>query len=82
MLDAGAPPEKILGQLAWLVRSKFPGLAPAAVAPAVDAVFRTDVDLKRSAGDPRILLERLVVELCGGKRAGARAASPAPRGAW
>jgi DNA polymerase III delta subunit len=69
MLDAGAPPEKVLGQLAWLVRSKFPGAAPAAVTPAVEAVFRTDVDLKRSAGEPRVLLERLVVELCSVKRA-------------
>jgi DNA polymerase III subunit delta len=72
MLDAGAPAEKVLGQLAWLVRSKFPALAPAAVGPAVDAVFRTDVDLKRSAGEPRILLERLVVELCGGRRTARR----------
>ena len=24
MLDAGAPPEKMLGQLGWLVRTKFP----------------------------------------------------------
>ena len=64
MLDAGAPPEKILGQLGWLVRSKFPALAPQLIAPAVEALFRTDLDLKRSAGDPRILLERLVVELC------------------
>jgi DNA polymerase-3 subunit delta len=70
MLDAGAAPEKILGQLAWVVRSKFPGLAPAAVGPAVEAVFRTDTDLKRSAGDPRILLERLVVELCSRKKVG------------
>jgi DNA polymerase-3 subunit delta len=77
MLDAGAPPEKILGQLGWLVRTKFPQLAPADVRPAVEAVFRTDVDLKRSAGEPRILLERLVVELCGGKRI-----RPARRGAW
>jgi DNA polymerase III delta subunit len=38
------------------------------VRPAVDALFRTDLDLKRSAGEPRILLERLVVELCAGKR--------------
>ena len=68
MLDAGAPPEKMLGQLGWLVRAKFPAIAPAASAGAVEAVFRTDLDLKRSAGDPRILLERLVVELCGGKR--------------
>jgi DNA polymerase-3 subunit delta len=69
MLDAGAPPEKILGQLAWLVRAKFPQLAPSALRPSVEAVFRTDQDLKRSAGEPRILLERLVVELCEGRRA-------------
>jgi hypothetical protein len=36
-------------------------------------VFRTDQDLKRSAGDPRVLLERLIVELCAGKRARAGA---------
>ncbi len=69
IFDAGAVPEKVLGQLAWLVRSKFPGIAPGEVAGAVDAVFRTDQDLKRSAGDPRVLLERLIVELCAGKRA-------------
>jgi DNA polymerase III delta subunit len=68
ILDAGAPPEKVLGQLGWVVRAKFPGLAPASVRPAVDAVFRTDQDLKSSAGDPRALLERLIVELCAGKR--------------
>jgi DNA polymerase III delta subunit len=72
MLDAGAPPEKILGQLGWLVRTKFPAIAPADVRPAVDALFRTDLDLKRSAGAPRILLERLIVELCAGKRTAAR----------
>jgi len=41
----------------------------------VDALFRTALDLKRSAGDARMLLERLVVELCAGNRsraAGAR----------
>jgi DNA polymerase III subunit delta len=68
MLDAGVVPEKILGQLAWLVRAKFPGIAPTAVVSSVDAVFRTDVDLKSSGGSPRILLERLVVELCSGRR--------------
>jgi len=72
MLEAGAPPEKILGQLGWLVRTKFPNLAPEHLPAAVQGVFRTDLDLKRSAGDPRILLERLVVELCGRKRAGLR----------
>ena len=69
VFDAGAVPEKVLGQLAWLVRSKFPAIAPAEVEGAVDALFRTDRDLKRSAGDPRVLLERLIVELCAGKRA-------------
>jgi DNA polymerase-3 subunit delta len=68
LLDTGAPAEKVLGQLGWVVRAKFPGMAPAQVPPAVDALFRTDLDLKRSAGEPRILLERLVVELCAGKR--------------
>jgi len=68
MVDAGAAPEKILGQLGWLVRSKFPAIAPAEVRGAVDAVFRTDQDLKSSGGDPRVLLERLVAELCAGKR--------------
>lgn len=68
MLDAGAAAEKILGQLGWLVRTKFPMIAPDTLRPSVEALFRTDLDLKRSAGDPRILLERLVVELCAGKR--------------
>jgi DNA polymerase III delta subunit len=68
MLDTGAAPEKILGQLGWVVRAKFPAVAAAQLRPAVDALFRTDTDLKRSAGDARILLERLVVELCAGKR--------------
>jgi DNA polymerase-3 subunit delta len=62
-LDAGAPPELVLGQLAWLVRSKFPVFGAGQLAGAVEAVFRTDLDLKRSAGAPRVLLERLVVEL-------------------
>ena len=64
MLDAGAPPEKILGQLGWLVRTKFPTQAPAKLRESIDALFRTDMDLKRSAGEPRVLLDRLVVELC------------------
>ncbi len=69
MLDSGAAPEQILGQLGWLVRTKFPNAAPQSLSGAVDSLFRTDHDLKRSGGDPRVLLERLVVELCAGKRA-------------
>jgi DNA polymerase-3 subunit delta len=64
MLDAGLAPEKILGQLGWLVRAKLPQIAPGRLRQAVESVFRTDIDLKRTAGDPRVLLERLVVELC------------------
>src|SRR5262249_49690527 len=51
MLDEGAAPEKLLGQLAWLVRTKFPVLSPWNLPSAVESVFRTDLDLKRSAGD-------------------------------
>ena len=61
-LDAGEVPVMILGQLAWFARAR---LAPARVERAVDAVFRTDLALKTSRGEPRVLLERLVVELCG-----------------
>ncbi len=70
MLDAGAAPEQILGQLGWLVRTKF----AVRVGEAVDSLFRTDRDLKSSLGEPRVLLERLVVELCAGRgrAAGAR----------
>lgn len=68
LVDGGAAPEKILGQLGWLVRTKFPTLVPAHLSASVDALFRTDLNLKRSAGEPRVLLERLVIELCGGRR--------------
>jgi hypothetical protein len=79
MLDAGAPPEKVLGQLAWLVRAKFPQIAPSDVRRGVDAVFRTDQDMKRSAGDSRVLLEQLVVELCGTR---SRGAAPGANRGW
>jgi DNA polymerase III delta subunit len=69
MLEGGAAPEQVLGQLGWLVRAKFPTAAPESLSGAVESLFRTDHDLKRSGGDPRVLLERLVVELCAGKRA-------------
>ncbi len=69
MFDAGIPAEKILGQLGWLVRTKF---GPGKLRMSVDALFRTDRDLKSSAGDPRVLFERLVVELCGGRYTGSR----------
>jgi DNA polymerase III delta subunit len=63
-LDAGAVPFMILGQLAWFVREKLATIDPRRVRPAVESLFRTDLDLKSSGGDTRVLLERLVVELC------------------
>jgi DNA polymerase-3 subunit delta len=65
MLDGGASPYAVLGQLGWFVRTKLPRLAPARVAGAVREVFETDLALKTSRGEPRGLLERLVVNLCG-----------------
>jgi DNA polymerase III delta subunit len=62
LMESGAVPYMVLGQLAWFARTKVP--APR-VSAAVEAVFRTDFAIKTSAGDPRVLLERLVVELCG-----------------
>jgi DNA polymerase-3 subunit delta len=63
-LDAGGVSYQILGQLAWYVRDKMPAADPKRVPSAVEALFRTDLELKSSAGDPRVLLERLVVDLC------------------
>ena len=73
MLDAGAPPEKDPRSARLAGADEISGArAGDALRPAVEALFRTDLDLKRSAGDPRVLLERLVVELCAGKRADGR----------
>lgn len=67
-LDDGAVPVMVLGQLAWWVRDKLSRLRPQQAPAAVQAVFRTDQDLKSSGGEPRVLLERLVMELCGPPR--------------
>jgi DNA polymerase III delta subunit len=66
-LDGGAVPVMVLGQL----RVAAERLPKPRVHAAVDALFRTDLALKSSGGDPRILLERLVVELCEAPRRGA-----------
>jgi DNA polymerase-3 subunit delta len=60
-MDAGEHPLMVLGQIRWCVATKIP---PGRVPAAADALFRTDLALKTSGGDPRVLLERLVVELC------------------
>jgi DNA polymerase-3 subunit delta len=71
-LDGGAQPFFLLGQLRYAAE-KMPR---ARIKAAVDAVFRTDEAIKSSAGDPKVLLERLVVELCGpAGRGAARAGS-------
>ena len=73
-LDAGAVPVMVMGQL----RAAAEKLPAPRVRPAIDAVFRTDLGLKSSGGDPRVLLERLVVELCG--EMGRRGYGPSPGG--
>ena len=64
LIDGGAVPQMLLGQLAWVVRTRLSGQR---LAPAIDAVFRADSDLKRSAAEPRVLLEKLVIQLCAAK---------------
>jgi DNA polymerase III delta subunit len=61
LIDAGIQPPMILGQL----RAATIKLRPdARVTKGLEAVFRTDVAIKSSAGTPQHLLECLVVELC------------------
>jgi len=59
-LENGAMPYFVLGQL----RTAAERLPSPRVPHAIESVFRTDLALKSSGGDPKILLERLVVELC------------------
>ena len=63
VIESGAAPYMVLGQLAWVVRTK---LSSDRLPAAVEALFRTDMALKTSAGDHRVLLERLVLELSSG----------------
>ena len=67
-LDSGAAPFFVMGQ----IRTAAERLPTSRVVPAIEAVFRTDLALKSSGGEPRILLERLVVELCGERGQGHR----------
>ncbi|MEO8481253.1 MAG: DNA polymerase III subunit delta [Acidobacteriota bacterium] len=73
--DRGDSPHAIVGQLRWWVANKLAAAEPARVKPALDALLRTDLALKSSGGDERILVERLVVELTGRPL-------PAQRGRW
>jgi DNA polymerase III delta subunit len=58
--DSGDVAVKILGQIR-IAAEKLPARR---LGPAMDALFETDIALKSSGGDPRILLEKLVVEMC------------------
>lgn len=61
LLNEGVQPPLILGQL----RAAAIRLRPdARVKNGLEAVFRTDMAIKSSAGTPQYLLECLVVELC------------------
>ena len=64
MFDGGAVPQMLLGQLAWVVRTRLSG--PRLVT-AVNHVFRADKALKSSAAEPQVILEKLVVQLCTAK---------------
>lgn len=63
-MESGSVSYMILGQLAYCVREKVAAADARRVPAAMEALFRTDLDIKSSGGDPRVLLERLVVELC------------------
>jgi DNA polymerase III delta subunit len=60
-LAEGGVPFMLLGLLRSAVERT---VAPRDLPGALDALFRTDLALKTSGGDPQVLLERLVVELC------------------
>lgn len=65
VLEGGAHPIFVLGQLRFAAEN-LPG---SRLRSAIEAVFRTDLALKSTGGEPRLLLERLVVELCTPSRA-------------
>ena len=77
-LDAGMVDYMMLGQLR-VAAERLP--APRLPA-AIDALLRTDEAIKSSIGNSRVLLERLVVELCGapGRGRGSGAWRPGPPG--
>jgi len=62
LVEAGMPPFMVLGQIRAAARSLKPDQR---AKEGLDAVFRTDVAIKSSIGEPRFVLECLVVELCG-----------------
>jgi DNA polymerase-3 subunit delta len=71
--DRGDSPHALVGQLRWWVSARLSAAAPERVKAAIEALLRTDLALKSSGGDSRVLVERLVVELTG---------RPVPRQSW
>jgi DNA polymerase-3 subunit delta len=61
LLDSGAPHLPILGQIRWGAGLLRPD---ARARRALDLVLETDLALKSSGGEPRYLIEKLVIELC------------------
>ena len=72
-LDAATRRTRWSGSCDGGCRRGWPRPTPARVKPALDALLRTDLALKSSGGDERVLLERLVVELTGRPLAAAAA---------
>ncbi len=64
-LDRGDSPHGLVGQLRWWVSSRLAEGDPSRVKAALDVLLRTDLALKSSGGDQRVLVERLVAELTG-----------------
>jgi len=73
--DRGDSPHAMLGQLRWWVSARLAPVEPGRMKAAVEALLRTDLALKSSGGDDRVLVERLVVELTGRPL-------PAQKGRW
>ncbi len=63
--ERGDSPHALVGQLRWWVSTRLAPADPSRVRQALEALLRTDLALKSSAGDERTLVERLVVELTG-----------------
>jgi len=65
-MDRGDSPHGLVGQLRWWVSQRLSeGGDASRVKAAIEALLRTDLALKSSGGDERVLVERLVVELTG-----------------
>ena len=61
-IEQGAIPEIVLGQLGWVIRKRLPKKK---VPSGLDAMLKAARSLKRSTIEPRVILERLIVQLCG-----------------